>query len=73
MSLHDAPEAGDLPNLLLTDDHLAEMLNVSTAWVKRQRYLRRKSANHVLTVDPVLIGDMPRYRVHDIAAWLNTL
>lgn len=58
---------------LLTDATLAEMLSVSLAWVRKQRYLRRKGEPHTLTVDPVLVGDMPRYRIQDINTWLAGL
>lgn len=58
---------------LLNDKTLARRLDLSTSWVRKQRWLRRKGEDHVLNIDPVMIGDSPRYRAEDIEEWLETL
>lgn len=62
-----------IPDSLLSDEQLAKVLNLSTAWIRKQRYLRKKGQQHSLIVDPVMIGDTPRYRSSDIGIWLNSL
>jgi hypothetical protein len=68
-----APSAASSPENLLTDSQLAEILNVSIAWVRKQRYLRCKGEKHTLSVDPVRVGSMPRYKAKDINNWLASL
>jgi hypothetical protein len=65
-------EADSFQNLL-SDEQVAALLNLSQAWVRKQRYLRRKGQAHTFTVDPVLIGDVPRYRANEIQNWLKKL
>ncbi len=55
------------------DKRLAERLDLSMSWVRKQRWLRRHGQDHVLTIDPVMIGGSPRYRSVDIEAWLDKL
>ncbi len=55
------------------DSKLAELLSLSCSWVRKQRWLRRGGQPHVLTIDPIMIGATPRYRVSDVEAWLATL
>ena len=56
-----------------SDKCLARRLGFSPSWVRKQRWLRRKGEDHVLTVDPVLFGGSPRYRLSDIKEWLDGL
>ena len=57
----------------LTDHQVASLLKLSTAWMRKQRHLRKTGKPHILTVDPVLIGKIPRYRSEDIKNWLDNL
>jgi predicted DNA-binding transcriptional regulator AlpA len=61
------------PENLLSDEQVAKLLNLSVAWIRKQRYLRRKDQPHVFTVEPVLIGGVPRYRPSEIQSWLASL
>ena len=58
---------------LMNDYSIAEMLSMSVSWVRKQRWLRRGGQPHVLTIDPIMIGSAPRYRVSDVEAWLASL
>ena len=58
---------------LFIDSKLAELLSLSYSWVRKQRWMRRGSQPHVLTIDPIMIGSAPRYRVSDVEAWLASL
>lgn len=55
------------------DKRLAERLDLSTSWVRKQRWLRRHGEEHVLNIDPIMIGVSPRYKIADIEAWLESL
>lgn len=61
------------PANLLNDEQVATLLGFSTAWVRKQRYLKRKGQPHVFMVAPVMIGNVPRYRQAEVMAWLNSL
>ena len=58
---------------LLSDNDVARHLSLSPAWVQKQRWLRKRCEEHVLTIDPILIGNTPRYRTSDFQAWLEGL
>ena len=58
---------------LLTDSDIAYMLGLSRSWVRSQRFKRRHGESHVLTIDPVMVGDVPRYRAVDVHAWVQSL
>ena len=58
---------------LLNDRDIAQSLSISTSWVRKQRFLRRKGENHFLTIDPVMIGSVPRYWREDFENWLVSL
>jgi hypothetical protein len=62
-----------LQETLLSDEQVANLLKFSVAWLRKQRYLKRKGKPHILTVDPVMIGGTPRYRLSDIGTWLSSL
>jgi predicted DNA-binding transcriptional regulator AlpA len=58
---------------LLRDADIAELLGMSKSWVRKQRMLRRRGANHVLAIDPVTIGSVPRYWWPEVQAWFASL
>ena len=58
---------------LLSDRDVARSLSLSLAWVRKQRWLRNRGENHVLTIDPVRVGKAPRYRAADLFAWMEAL
>jgi hypothetical protein len=62
---------GNINNPLISDRDIAEHLSMSKSWVRQQRLLRRRGEPHFLTIDPVMIGTSPRYRVEDLDALLN--
>jgi hypothetical protein len=64
-------QARQLVDPLWSDRDLASFLRMSGSWVRKQRMLRRAGEPHVLTVDPIMVGSSPRYRVSAIAAWLE--
>lgn len=57
----------------LSDAEIADELKMSRSWVRKQRWLRRKGDEHVLTLDPVMIGSVPRYRTDEVEAWIDRL
>jgi len=57
----------------LNDADIASELCLSLSWVRKQRWLRRHEMEHVFTVDPVMIGSVPRYRNDDVQAWMEGL
>ncbi len=60
-------------NAYLNDASLAEYIDVSPSWVRKQRYLRKKGEDHSLTVDAIYIGNSPRYKASEINKWLEAL
>ncbi len=63
----------DAALFLLSDEDIAKILKLTPAWVRKQRYLRRKECPHAFDIDPVLVGGMPRYRYMDVQNWVNGL
>jgi predicted DNA-binding transcriptional regulator AlpA len=57
-------------NQLIRDKDVARLAAMSNSWVRKQRMYRRRGLAHVLTIDPVMIGSVPRYRLSDVEAWL---
>ena len=57
----------------LSDKDIAEILSVSSSWVRKQRHLKRKGEDNLLPVEAVYIGSSPRYRALDIKKWLADL
>ncbi len=55
------------------DKEIATQLRLSLSWVRKQRWLRRHGKEHVFTVDPVMIGAVPRYRHEDVQSWIDGL
>ena len=58
---------------LLSDEQVAHLINFSVAWVRKERWKKRSGRPYVLTVDPVMIGNKPRYRSSEITQWINQL
>ena len=56
---------------LLSDGAVACALAISPATIRQQRFRRRHRLPHWFSVDPVMIGSVPRYRVEDVQAWLD--
>jgi predicted DNA-binding transcriptional regulator AlpA len=56
--------------VLLRDREVAETLAVSRSTIRKQRFDRRRGAPHWFTLDPIMIGSVPRYRASDVEAWL---
>ena len=63
--------ADDL-DTLLSDENVASLLQLSVAWLRKQRRLKRKGQPYVFTVEPILIGDTLRYRKADLKKWLDS-
>lgn len=57
----------------LNDTDVAAELCLSRSWVRKQRWLRRHRMEHVLELDPVMIGSAPRYRKDEFQAWMKGL
>jgi predicted DNA-binding transcriptional regulator AlpA len=60
-----------MAGLLYSDADLALLLRMSRSWIRKERMRRRTGLPHHLTIDPVMIGSCPRYRVSDVEAWLQ--
>lgn len=60
-------------NNLLSDKDVANIIKLSPSWIRKQRYLRKNNQEHVFAVDPVLVGESPRYRQTDVFLWLQQL
>jgi hypothetical protein len=58
---------------LITDKEIADLVGLSESWVRQQRSNRRRGKQHVLTVDPLLVNDSPRYKRADIEVWFGQL
>jgi hypothetical protein len=58
---------------LIGDGEISRQLCVSRSWVRKQRFHRRHQMPHVLDIDPVILGSMPRYRLEDFNQWLGLL
>jgi len=58
---------------LMTDRDIAKRLSFSESWVRQQRSNRRHGRPHVLALDPVYVGDSPRYPREEFEAWLHSL
>ena len=56
---------------LVDDRAIARLLTLSPEWVRKQRFLRRHRLDHIFTVDPVMIGSVPRYRLAEVLSWIE--
>ena len=57
----------------ITDKDIAKRLGLTVSWVKKQRYLRKKAEPHQLNIDPIYIGNQPRYRLEDFQEWTSSI
>jgi hypothetical protein len=62
-----------MSNQLLNDREIAKLTSMSTGWVRNQRWRRKHNEEHSLTVDPIMIGTTPRYRLNNIIDWIDRL
>ena len=58
---------------LLNDINIANALGLSRGWVRKERFNRNHHLPHTLTIDPVMIGSFPRYRLSEFEEWLSSL
>jgi predicted DNA-binding transcriptional regulator AlpA len=58
---------------LISDGEVAQRLAVSRSWVRKQRFLKRHHLPHVFSLEPVMVGSMPRYRPGDLNQWVGSL
>jgi hypothetical protein len=56
---------------LLADGAIARALSISPVTIRKQRFDRRHGRPHWFTVDPVMIGSVPRYRASEVLAWIQ--
>lgn len=63
----------DKPDRYLPDKDVASILGVSSAWLRKQRWLRKNGMEHVLSIDPVYLGRSPRYRESELINWSGSL
>ena len=56
---------------LICDGDITKLIALSKSWVRKQRWLRRHGLPHEFTVDPVMIGSTPRYRLDEVLAWIE--
>lgn len=61
------------PRQFLNDTAVAETMCMSKSWVRVERHKRRKGLPHILSIDPVMIGSSPRYRMEDLEAFIEGL
>jgi hypothetical protein len=58
---------------LIGDGEIAKLLRMSKSWVRKQRFNRRHGLPHELTIDPIMIGSIPRYAIEEVQAWIEAL
>ena len=58
---------------LLKDKQIADLLAVSSSWVRKERFNRRHGLAHSLSIDPIMIGSVPRYRESEFRSWCDSL
>ena len=58
---------------LVSDKTLAKQLAMSPSWVRVQRHYRRNNQDHILNIDPVMVGSSPRYLVSDVERFIESL
>jgi len=62
----------DQNNTVIIDDReTAAIIKAKPATIRGQRFKRRKGLDHWFTVDPVMIGSLPRYRKADVLAFVE--
>ena len=61
----------EAPVPLLKDRDIGDLVGKSESWVRQERSNRQHGRPHIRTVDPVMVGDSPRYRRNEIAEWFS--
>jgi hypothetical protein len=56
-----------------SDKDVARRLNMSSSWVRGQRFKRRHDLPHILDVEARYIGSCPRYVAAEIDAFVASL
>ena len=56
-------------NKLVRDAHIAEVTGMSKSWGPQAGDVARRGTDHVLAIDVVMIGSVPRYRLADVESW----
>jgi hypothetical protein len=49
----------------ICDAEIAERLRLKPGTIRKERYNRRHGLPHWFTVDPIMIGSMPRYKASE--------
>ena len=57
----------------LRDREVAHFFAMSTSWVRGQRLKRLHGKDHVLAIDPIYVGDSPRYLASEVEALSDKL
>lgn len=71
--MNEITEISNIAGAFLSDKDLAEVLGMSQSWIRKQRYLRAKEEDHILTIDPIYLGRSPRYRASSFYKWMAAL
>ena len=66
-------EIGRDHEVYFSDKRIADMLSVSSSWVRKQRYLRNKGEDSLFPLDPTYRGASPRYKSSDVLSWISGL
>lgn len=69
--LHSEPISKDSVTIYVDDKWIASRISMKISTIRSQRFKRLHSQDHWLTIDPVYIGNKPRYRLGDIFTWLQ--
>jgi len=56
---------------LVGDGDIAKLISLSKSWVRKERFNRRHGLPHSFTLDPVMIGSAPRYRLAEVQDWIE--
>jgi hypothetical protein len=60
------------PSEFVTDDWLANQLQMAVATIRSQRFKRLHGYDHWLDIAPVYIGSRPRYRRSEALDWIHS-
>lgn len=58
---------------LIDDRQVSKITSMSISWPRQERFKRRQNHPHVFTIDPIMVGSSPRYRLSDVREWLLSL
>ena len=71
--MNETTAISNIAGAFLSDKDLAKVLGMSQSWIRKQRYLRSRGEDHVLTLDAIYLGASPRYRQSEFFDWFNQL